>query len=216
MATEFLAQSQLLNRLVLDRQTTEELGHLSQLLIDPHAQQVVGFTCKSGFLGSHQQILAWSEIESIGKDSIVVKQREAARERVGSAPVEAPIGHEVWTDQGERIGKIVDMIFEPSGGALQGYIFSTGGWKGFVEGQYQIPPLAVSSLGRKRMIVLDSVTHDPQRYADGLGKTVTQVSDFLKDDVAQTKEDVAAITDGAQQFIQRFTQKQPDTEDQSE
>ncbi|NCJ05058.1 photosystem reaction center subunit H [Synechococcales cyanobacterium C] len=210
MAADSLKQSDLLNRLILDRQTTEELGRFGQLLIDPHAQRVVGFICKSGFMGSQRLALAWSEIESIGKDSILVKQQDSQRQTVGSAPIEAPIGHEIWTDQGERIGKVVDLVFASDRGDLQHYIFTTGGWKGIVEGLYQIPPLAVSSLGKKRIIVLDSVAQAPQRYTEGLGDTVTQVADFLKEDVAQTQQDVAAFKEGAQKFIQRFTDK--DTE----
>ncbi|NER32199.1 MAG: hypothetical protein F6J89_32510, partial [Symploca sp. SIO1C4] len=59
---EALKQSELLNRLVLDRQTAEEIGRVAQLLLDPQAHRVVGLTCKSGFLGSKKKSFTWAKV----------------------------------------------------------------------------------------------------------------------------------------------------------
>lgn len=56
---EVLKQSDLLNQLVLDRNTMEELGHVDVLWMHPPVHRVLGFICKSGFLGTKKQHLIW-------------------------------------------------------------------------------------------------------------------------------------------------------------
>ena len=56
---KIVRQSELLNRLVLERSTAEEVGRVEQVWLNPQSHKVEGFTCKSGFLGSKKQVLTW-------------------------------------------------------------------------------------------------------------------------------------------------------------
>lgn len=65
MATqpEVVKQSDLLNQLVLDRNTMEELGHVDVVWMHPPVHRVLGFICKSGFLGTKRQHLIWLKLQ---------------------------------------------------------------------------------------------------------------------------------------------------------
>ena len=195
---EIVKQSEVLNRLVLDRRTAEELGRVEQLWLNPQSHQVVGLTCKSGFLGSKKQTFTWAQIETIGNDSILVNDEpeEVNPEKPESAV--SLIGHEVWTDAGNKAGKVVDYLFVPQTGAVVNYLFVSSGWRGVLDGLYLLPSTAIASVGSKRVIVPDAIIQVPQQYAEGLNQKASKAAEFLKEDAKKTQNDWEAIRRGAQ------------------
>ncbi|NJR65874.1 MAG: hypothetical protein HC772_12035 [Leptolyngbyaceae cyanobacterium CRU_2_3] len=65
--TEIVRQSDLINQLVLDRQTLEELGRVELLWMYPPAHRVLGFICKSGFLGNKKFAFKLDQITAVGQ-----------------------------------------------------------------------------------------------------------------------------------------------------
>lgn len=201
--SEALKQSKLINRLVLDRQTAEEVGHVAQLLLDGQAQQVVGFICKSGgWLGGQQQVFPWSQVEAIGDDSVLVKSREEATAEIPES-LKPPIGYEIWTDGGNKVGKLLDFLFDPRTGAVVNYLFSSSGWRGVMEGTYLLQPVAISSVGSRRVIVLEKAVQAPQQYTQGLSEKLEQATEFIREDYEKTREDWEVARQGTQQFVEK-------------
>lgn len=200
---EIVKQSEVLNRLVLNRRTTEEVGRVEQLWLNPQSHQVVGLTCKSGFLGSKKQSFAWAQIETIGADSILVNYdpEEVDLEKPESAL--SLIGHEVWTDAGNKAGKIVDYLFFPETGAVVNYLFTSSGWRGVLDGIYLLPPTAIASAGRKRVIVPDAIVQEPQYYAEGFNQRIAQAAEFIMEDYMKTQGDWEGIKRGAQNITEQ-------------
>jgi uncharacterized protein YrrD len=194
-----LQLSKLLKRPVLDRQTVEELGRLSQLLVDAQAQRVTGLLCKSGWWGT-KQAFSWPQIEAIGDDSILVRSTDS---RPGVTPemVEAPIGFEMFTDRGNRVGYVTDVLFHAGSGEIIHYLFTPQGWQGLVKGSYLLAPVAISSVGEKRVIVLDAAVETPQQYTPGLGDKLNQATDFIQADYQRTKQDLASWQRGAEGWV---------------
>lgn len=195
---EMVKHSEVLNRLVLDRRTTETVGRVEQLWLNPQSHQVVGFTCKSGFLGSKKQSFAWAQIETIGADSILVNYDPEGIDLDKPEPAFFLIGHEVWTDAGNKAGKIVDYLFVPQSGAIVNYLFTSSGWRGVLDGIYLLPSTAIASAGRKRVIVPDAIVQEPQYYAEGFNQKVAQAAEFLMEDYMKTQGDWEAMKRGAQ------------------
>lgn len=194
-----LQLSKLLKRPVLDRQSVEELGRVSQLLVDAQAQRVTGILCKSGWWGT-TQAFSWPQIEAIGDDSILVRSTDS---RPGITPdmVEAPIGFEMFTDRGNRVGHVTDVLFHPGSGEITHYLFTPQGWQGLVKGSYLLAPVAISSVGDKRVIVLDAAVEAPQQYTPGLGDKLHQATDFIQADYQRTKQDLASWQRGAEGWV---------------
>lgn len=195
---EIVKHSEVLNRLVLDRRTTEAVGRVEQLWLDPQSHQVVGFTCKSGFLGNKKQSFAWAQIETIGADSILVNYDPEGIDLDKPEPAFFLIGHEVWTDAGNKAGKIVDYLFVPESGVIINYLFTSSGWRGVLDGIYLLPSTAIASVGSKRVIVPDAIVQEPQYYAEGFNQKIVQAAEFLMEDYMKTQGDWEAIKRGAE------------------
>jgi uncharacterized protein YrrD len=200
---ELVKQSDVLNRLVLDRRTAEEVGRVEQMWLNPQFHQVVGLTCKSGFLGSKKRSFSWGQIETIGTDSILVNNSPEEVNPEKSELAIALIGHEVWTDAGNKAGKIVDYLFVPQTGAIVNYLFVSSGWRGVLDGLYLLPSTAIASVGSKRAIVADAIVQVPQQYAEGLNQKAIQAAEFLKEDLKKTQTDWDAIRRGAQNITEQ-------------
>lgn len=205
----YLSYSQVYHRLILDRQTAEKVGHLSQLLLDAPTHTIVGFTCGGGLLGGTRQTFHWKQVYRIGNDSIVIDLQNADVTFKGTGPSTAPIGSELWTDGGNKIGKVTDLSFDPDSGAVTQYIFAAKGWQGLMDGTYQVPPIAITSIGSKRVILLENLEGHIQQHQEGLGQKVNHVTEFLKADYEQTKDDITAIKQTTQAAVEKVKEVLP-------
>ena len=151
-----LRQSDLQGRLILDYETTDELGWLDSLLVDVHQAQVVGLLAKGSMW--QRPVYGWNHIANIGVDSIVLHQRDGEPPSAAAQPM---TGLEVWTDTGSYIGQIVDYQFERQGAILQ-YLFAQVGQVGL----YGLTPDAIISTGRKRMMVSAQAIEQAEYFPD--------------------------------------------------
>lgn len=203
---QVVRQSDVLNRLVLDRRTTEEVGRVGQIWLNPQTHQIIGLTCKSGFLGNKKASFSWRQIETIGADSILVNYDMETMEPE-KPELFSLIGHEVWTDAGNKAGKIVDFLFLPQTGDVVEYLFMSSGWRGVLDGIYLLTPLTIASVGSKRVIVPDEVVQTPLQYTEGLNQRFSQAAEFLKDDVKRTHLDWQAVKRNAQSMTEQVKEK---------
>ena len=185
---EVIRQTDLLNRLVLDRNTTEKLGNVEQLWIDPQAHRVKGLSCKSGLLSRQKQLFNWSQIETIGNDGILLNSLLTEDTIESPSKTELIIGDELWTDAGNKVGKIVDFLLETKTGNIVGYLFVSNGWRGVLDGLYFLEPIAISSVGESRTIVLAAAVENAEQYTEGINQKINQAKELIKDDYTQTKK----------------------------
>ncbi|MCG8366983.1 MAG: PRC-barrel domain-containing protein [Pseudanabaenales cyanobacterium] len=198
-----IRQSQLLNRLVIDYDTTEEVGWVDQLLVDVKIHQVEGIVCKSGFLGRNKRAFSWVQIETIGQDSILVKLPGGPEsDKLETAQV--MVGHEVWTDAGDRMGHLVDYCIHPQTGAVLAYLFAAEGLRGIAEGVYRLLPSAIISAGRKRIMAEKTALETAEQFAEGFSQKAATAFEFLKSDYAKTQQDWTAAVGGAQTIAEKL------------
>jgi len=182
-------RSDLINRLVLNYQTTESVGKLDNILLDLQNHQIKGLTSKSGLLGRERCYFFWNQVETIGKDSILVTY-ESEVEIKSSESVNTLVGAELWTDSGNKIGAIVDYIINTESGKVITYLFASNGWGGMGGGLYSLSPEDVINLANKRLIVRHEAVENAEQYSKGIGDRINQVTEFIKDDFEQTKKDL--------------------------
>jgi uncharacterized protein YrrD len=215
---QMVKHSELLNRLVIDRTSAEEVGRVEQLWLNPQSHQVVGLTCKSGFLGKNKRSFTWAQIESVGADSIIVNLSAAVGDAEKPEQASSAIGREVWTDTGNKVGKIVDYLLVAKTGAVVSYLYSSSGWQGVLEGIYLLLPAAISSFGSKRVMVAEAAVQNPQQYAEGLSQKIGQAAEYFKEDYESTLEHLEnarrravdgtqGVKRGAQQLADEFQEK---------
>jgi uncharacterized protein YrrD len=205
-----IRQSKLHNRLVIDLETTEELGKLAHFLVDVNHHQVEGFVCRRGMLGLESLPIMWVQVESIGQDSILVRRSGAViTERFDAALVLER--QEVWGDAGNHVGQLVDFCIDLTTGAVTQYLFTAPGWQGITDGLYTFPPAAVVSIGKKRMMVRQAALDQAPQFKPGVPDRLTQ---SWQQDVTQTRQDFQGamnstrdVAEQVQQQTQRLTEQ---------
>ena len=153
-----LRQSSLLGRLMLDYETTNELGLVDDLLIDINQGKVVALVCKAPMWERQPPVYSWQRLVNIGKDSIVLHAQGAEQSQAAAQPM---VGLEVWTDMGNCVGQIVDYRLERDGVVIQ-YLFAQPGQSGLCG----LVPEAIISAGRKRIMVSSQAVEQAEHYAD--------------------------------------------------
>jgi uncharacterized protein YrrD len=192
-----LQQSSLLGRLILNHETTEKIGHVKEFWLDTATHQVTAIVSESGLLGRKKQFLRWEQVEAIGEDSLLVSLALAMSEETPQGS-ELVIGHELWTDNGNKAGMITDYCFDLQTGAVVAYLFHSNRWQGLTDGVYVLLPEAVLSTGTKRLIAKADQVKAAEQFAKGLKDKFAQVNQFLKKDFAQTRHDMAALKESGQ------------------
>jgi uncharacterized protein YrrD len=212
MATypEVLRQSDLLNQLVLNRNTMEELGRVEVLWMYPPAHRVLGFVCKTGFLGNQKLAVQLGQIETLGSNGVLIhgSAEKTTAEKVRR--LESLIDHEIWSSEGNRLGKIIDCLFQLRTGEITHYLFATMGWAGMLAEVYQLPPTQILSYGRQRVVVASDLSSF-EIYQAGLSRKLTQMGESLKEEAVQEWSTAAkqaeAKTEQAKQQIQQLTEQ---------
>ncbi len=201
---EVLKHSQLLKKLVLDLETVEEQGYISQLCLNPQSHHVVGFICKSGVFGKQKKYFAWTQVETIGIDAILVNENQEQEISEESQKIVNIIDNEVWTDTGEKVGFIVEYLLNIKTGAVVNYLFKSNGWRSLLDNIYLLSPEAVSSAGNKRVIIVSTYLENLQNYTEGVCQKLGLVNNFLQEDLLITKQHIDAAKCEAKKFVLGF------------
>jgi len=102
----------------------------------PPVHQVLGFICKSGLLGTKKTAFNLEQIKTLGANSILVN---AQSRQILKESFESVINCDVWSDGGNKIGRITDCLFNLKTGELPNiYLFRVDG--GIAGGVYRLPP----------------------------------------------------------------------------
>ena len=206
-----IRQSELRNRLVIDLETTEELGKLAHFLVDVKNHQLEGFVCRSGLLGRDKTPVMWVQVESIGQDSILVRRSgNVITARFDDALLVE--GQAIWTDTGNNVGKLADYCIDVKTGAIAQYIFTAPGWQGLTEGLYSFEPTAVVSSGRKRMMVQQAALANAPQFVPSMQDRVAGV---LQQDVDRTREDLQGAVDTTRAAAEQVQQRAQELTEQA-
>lgn len=203
---QIVKRSNLLNRRTIDRRTALEVGSVDRLWLDPQSHRAIGFTCKSGLLGSKKRWFAWTQVDTVGENVFVSINPELPELQQPEQAVSA-IGLEVLTDAGDRAGWVVDYLFDVKTGSVVSYLFKSSGWRGVLDGIYLLPVGDILTFGSKRAIVSEAAVLEPQQYTEGLHQKVGQVAEFLQEDFDKTLKNVEGVKRGAQSLAQKLQDK---------
>lgn len=190
-------QSALQNQLVLNFDTTEIVGRVKKLWLDVKSHQVKGLTCARGVLGREKHWFSWDRVVTVGHDSILVNTENHTQVEQPESTDDV-IGLQVWTDAGNKAGKLVDYCIDTNTGAVFAYLFTSNGWRGIANGTYMLSPDAVITVGSQRIIVTEASIEAAQQYAEGLNQKIQHAKEFIHDDIAKSQEDFGMVVQNTQ------------------
>ncbi|MEL6223295.1 MAG: hypothetical protein AAFR31_11710 [Cyanobacteria bacterium J06627_8] len=192
-----IKQSDVLNQLVFDATTMEEVGRIDVLWMYPQINRVLGFVCKSGFLGSKKAAFKLPQLKSIGDDSILVTGEGEPTVAAKVKQLESLVQSEVWTDDGEKIGSIIDCLFNYRSGVIVRYLMIPGRLASITNGVYFLPPKAIQSFGQNRVLISAEAAKSLKPYRKGWKYKLAELRDTVKED----------YVDGVSGELQSFAQQ---------
>lgn len=215
MATqsEVVRHSDLLNQLVLDLNTMEELGRIEVLWMHPAAHRVLGFICKSGVFGNKKTAFNLAQIKTLGANGILVNAKPVETDNSKVRQLESLLNCEVWSDVGNKIGIITDYLFHLKTGDITQYLFVPHQWGGLASGVYLLPPSKILSFGSKRVLVAAAAVPTLSLEREGIKQKLTKVGVQVTQDwqalakqaqlkTQGTKERTQALAEQANQKVQ--------------
>ncbi|MEX0270889.1 hypothetical protein AB3R30_17240 [Leptolyngbyaceae cyanobacterium UHCC 1019] len=212
---ETIKHSEILNQLVLNRATLEELGRVEILWMYPPAHRVLGFICKSGFLGNQKSAFKLSQIEAIGVNGILTHSQPDATDAERVRQLESLIHSEVWSNGGEKVGKIIDCVFNLQSGAISEYLMVGDRLSTLAGTIYRLPINRISSLGRKRVLVSDRTIQAFPLYREGIQQKISKASNAVKEDYTQVTQELRSIAQRAQDTTLQTTSQLKNLADQA-
>ncbi|MDJ0589111.1 MAG: PRC-barrel domain-containing protein [Pleurocapsa sp. MO_226.B13] len=198
-------QSELLDRLVLDFDTTEIVGRVKKLWLDVKSNRVKGLTCAHGTFNREKHSFSWDKVVTVGHDSILVKTEE--REEVEPESIDNVIGLKVWTDAGNKVGRLADYCIDTTTGTVTAYLFTSNGWRGIAGGTYILDPDGVITVGSKRIIVAEASIQNAQQYEEGLTQKIQHAKQFVREDIAKSRSDFGVAVRNTQKAAERLQTK---------
>ena len=227
---KMIRQSDLMNRLVIDRDTMEEMGRVEVLWMYPPIHRVLGFVCKAGFLGKRKFAYRLAQIADLKDDNILVHSQPDATDAERVRLLESVLQYEVWSANGEtpdatpheRIGKITDCLFKRKNGKIVHYLFTSNGLSGILGDVYQLPPARILSISENRVLVAESVVPMLHLDREGIVQKLNDVREFVREEAAfewrsltrranritaGTKERFQEITHQTQEFTQQTQER---------
>jgi uncharacterized protein YrrD len=190
---DIVKQSDLLNQLILDRYTMAELGQVEVLWMYPKVHRVLGFISKSGFLGAKKAAFNLDQLHTLGAKSILVNSAPMATDAEKVRELESLVHCEVWTDDGNQVGKIVDYLFNLKTGAIQAYLFVANGWGGLASSVYKLPPGQILNLGHRRVLIGESAMASLEIYRAGIQEKLTKATELLKEEKTHVAAEVRSL-----------------------
>ncbi len=205
--SEIVKQSEILNQTVLDRGSMQELGQVEVLWMYPKVHRVLGFICKSGWLGKKKTAFNLDQLEAIGSNGVLVNSPPVDTDAEKVKQLESLVGCEVWTDAGDQVGKVVDYLFDLRTGEVEHYLYVSDGWGGIVGSVYLLPPNYILRFGNRRVMVPKESVESFAVYRGGVQEKFSKVKDLLKDEKSQVTQEVRSLSELAREKARRLKEK---------
>jgi sporulation protein YlmC with PRC-barrel domain len=155
MTAELLLRSQVLGTQVINQADAARVGVISQVWVDPEAQEVLVLSTREQAFGGATQTLYLEKVAAVGRDAILIAGEDAF-EDLDLSDLERLVGSEVMTEDGLRLGKVKDFQFDRLSGEITSLILSGLGiplLPGFLVSTYQLDAEEIRSIGRERVMV---------------------------------------------------------------
>jgi uncharacterized protein YrrD len=124
--------SDVVGRSVVVREGGQTVGKIKDIVVDPAGRQVLGFVISEGVFGG-AKVAPWAGVQAVGPDSVVLStaasivKAEAAPEMKAVLDKDLRIrGLRLQTTSGKDLGKVDDVRFDETTGAVLGYELAGG------------------------------------------------------------------------------------------
>jgi uncharacterized protein YrrD len=196
----------LIGRPILSLTEGVGVGTVKDIILGPANDLVVGLLTDEGGLLSSAHIVPLGEIESFGKDAVVVRSTESVVQADRMPEIKqildrgtSLIGIKVFTDTGEAQGSVNDVYFEESTGRVTALEITGGAISNFTTGLRNLPVDDIVRTGPEVLFVRPETAEEMALQRTGLTGALANAGDKAKDAGSQAGNAVGQWGDSASQ-----------------
>ncbi len=124
----------LIGKKVISKSDGKEIHSIKDVVYDPKQQMIIAFILEDEGIFSDAKILPFENIESVGKDAVLIANKNAVKKRSeAGTQVQDAVKNggyltttKIVTEEGANLGRVSDVYFEPTTGVVQELEVSQG------------------------------------------------------------------------------------------
>jgi uncharacterized protein YrrD len=179
--------SDIVGKPIVAYNTGEKIGRVRDLIFDQERNHLVALLVQeSGFMRD-AQVLPLVAIQSIGMDAAIV----STADNIIAAKLDAKIaaildrnnimnGTHIMTTSGQDLGKMVDLYFDETTGAIEGYEVSGGIFADAYSGRSFVPALQTLQIGEHYAFVPAMVADLMEEQVGGIKAAIQDTSEKVQ------------------------------------
>ena len=150
--------SELIGKSIMSAELGQRIGEVSDVLLDPQSQQALGLVIAGGAFRS-EQVLAYEDIQTIGRDAVVTRSGAVAiaakdwrQRQVTTMRSSALRSKRVITTTGRALGEVHDVILGDDG-RISSFEVTGSKLGGLVRSRFMLPHTGDVTLGADAVLV---------------------------------------------------------------
>jgi len=186
--------SDLIGKPIITFDTGRRLASVEDLLVDPERNQVLALLIDSGAVFASAKVVPYGHIKSIGENAIVVPKHDVIYQ-VSRIPELKRVmdrrtvkGMRVYSETGDRLGTVGDMIIDDQTGEVLYYEVTGGALGDAMKGKRTIVPAEILNMGERVLYIAAATAARLEQQQGGVSaafeqarQRVNQVSDQTAD-----------------------------------
>ncbi len=176
-----MKRGKLLGLPVISARTGKKMGVVVDIIFKPGQQRIKGLLVSSEGFVERKRHIPLERVRTIGRHAVIVDEPLQSHGRVGSLLTEGNIeygnrilGRQLLRGDGQEVGLISDIIFDPNDGRIEGFEISRGLIDDLLEGRYILPYDASNSINEDAVIVSMEQVQQIKAYNRGI-KTLLNI-----------------------------------------
>jgi len=186
----------LIGRPILSLTEGVRVGEVKDVILGATNETVVGLLVDDGGLFGSAHVVPVDEIESFGRDAVVVTDRSSIRSASEVPDIKeildrktSLIGTRVFTETGDAQGSVNDIYFDEASGRVLSLEVTGGAWRDATTGVRNLPVTEVMRTGPEIIYVHPDTAEMLDAQRGGLSGAIADAGDAAREAGSATVED---------------------------
>ena len=193
--------SDVIGKPIVAYDTGEKIGRVRDLIFDQERNYLVALLVQEKGFMSDARVLPLAAIQSIGMDAAIVSKAEYIIPAKLDSHVAAILdrnnimnGTHIMTVSGQDLGKMVDLYFDETTGAIEGYEVSGGIFADAYSGRSFVPAVQTLRIGENYAFVPAMVADLMEEQVGGIKAAIQDTSDKVQAAAHKAGEQISEVS----------------------
>jgi uncharacterized protein YrrD len=193
--------SDIVGKPIVAYDTGEKIGRVRDLIFDQDRNYLVALLVQEGGFMSDARVLPLLAIQSIGMDAAIVGRADNIIPAKSDRQIAAILdrnnimsGTNIMTVSGQDLGKMVDLYFDETTGAIEGYEVSGGIFADAYSGRSFVPAVQTLRIGENYAFVPAMVADLMEEQVGGIKAAIQDTSDKVQAAAHKAGEQISEVS----------------------